>query len=205
MSIFIPPGDPLLQERAAEVPLETIQSFEIQSTLERMFEVAKGERVDMERRVMVGLAAPQIGISKRIILVDIGADRDRKELGDLRAYINPVIERYSEELEEGREGCYSVDSRVVGVIPRATKIQISAYDALGKRVVEELTGFTARIFQHEVDHLDGIRFPDRAGPDGKLYWVEEEEFPKYQQSWKHWTCKCPWNRWIEMKEGFNER
>ena len=139
-----------------------------------MFDIARGERTDPEAKVMVGLAAPQIGISKRIILVDIGVDSDRKNLGELTAFINPEILWHSEELVDGREGCFSVDDRVVGVVPRSKSIKIRAYDREGNLVSLELADFTARIFQHETDHLNGIRFPDRVGEGGKLQWVYDE-------------------------------
>src|SRR5689334_3084831 len=70
--VFIPPGDFLLQMNSEEVPVDEILSEETQAIIDRMFDIAKGERIDTgEHPVMVGLAAPQIGIRKRIILVDI--------------------------------------------------------------------------------------------------------------------------------------
>lgn len=199
--IFIPPADPLLNMRAKEVPLEEILSDEVQADIERMLRIAGGERGDTEKRVMVGLAAPQVGISKRIILVDMGIGSDRKELGKLSVFINPEITWYSPEFEEGREACYSVDGRVAGIVSRAKAIAITAYDREGNPVASELSGFTARIFQHEVDHLEGIRFPDRVGPDGKLHWVEEWQYPDYRNQWQSWPCTCSWDRWVVMKEG----
>lgn len=199
-SVFTPPGDVLLQMSSFEVPIDEILSEETQAIIDRMYEVAKGERDDTgEKRVMVGLAAPQIGIRKRIILVDVGVDSDRKELGTLMAYINPEIIWYSEEVVEGREGCYSVDSRVVGIVPRARAIRIKAIDREGHSIVREFSGFTARIFQHEVDHLNGVRFPDRVGPKGKLHWVEESEYLKYKENHDNWDNPCPWDVWVSMK------
>ncbi len=201
-SVFTPPGDILLQTDSAEVPFDEILSGETQAIIDRMFEVARGERNDTgENRVMVGLAAPQIGICKRIVLVDTGVDSERKELGTLMAFINPEITWYSDEVVEGREGCYSVDSRVVGIVPRAQAIRIKALDRQGVPVDAEFSGFTARIFQHEVDHLNGIRFPDRVGSEGKLHWVEDSEYSKYKENCANWNCQCPWNLWVAMKDG----
>jgi peptide deformylase len=202
MPIFTPPGDPFLQMSAAEVPIQEILSDETQSLIDRMFEIAKGERTDLENRVMVGLAAPQIGIAKRIILVDIGMECDRKAFGELTAFINPEIVWYSDEKEYGREGCYSVDARMLGIVSRAVSIKVTALDRQGNPVAAEFSGFTAKIFQHEVDHLNGIRFPDRVGQEGgELNWVEEAEYPEYRENWKTWCRKCSLESWLSMKEG----
>ena len=201
VSIFTPPGDALLTRRAQEVPPEDILSDETRAIIDQMIEVAGGERADIGKRVMVGLAAPQIGISKRIILVDVGIDSSRKNFGELKIYINPEITWYSEEKEEGREGCFSVDSHVCGVVPRSSAIKISAFDRQGNPVEAEFSGFTARIFQHEIDHLNGIRFPDRVGPAGKLHWVEANEYPDYREHWAIWGNTCPWDLWEAMKTG----
>lgn len=100
-----------------------------------------------------------------------------------------------------REGCFSVDTHVCGVVPRAKWIKIEAYDRDGNRVEEEYFDYTARIFQHEIDHLDGKRFPDRVGQSGKLHWVEEHEYPVYRVNWGTWSNDVPWEDWIAMKEG----
>jgi len=68
-------------------------------------------------------------------------------------------------------------------------------------VEEEYSGYTARIFQHEVDHLDGKEFTTYITDDKKLHWVEEEEFPAYrnQEGWRHWPHKCPRQKWERIK------
>lgn len=200
MSIFTEPGNPLLRGSVAEVPVHEISSEEVQSIIDQMIEIAGGERTDAEKRVMVGLAAPQIGICKRIILVDTGAN-EKRELGELKAYINPKIIWSSSEHEEGKEGCYSVDSRVVGIVSRAVQVKITAFDRQGNFITEEFSGFPARIVQHEVDHLDGIRFPDHVGQQGCLHWVEEGKFPEYRENWQRWPAQCSWDAWLAMKEG----
>ena len=201
MSHFAKPSDVILNIQAEEIPLNEIKSTEVQEIIDRMFDIAKGERTDPEARSMVGLAAPQIGISKRIILVDIGVDSERRDLGKLTAFINPEIVWYSEELVEGREGCFSVDERVAGIVQRSKSIKIKAYDRDGNIVLQEFSDFTARIFQHEIDHLQGIRFPDRIGEQGKLQWVKDAEYPEYRKNWQNWPHKCPWDVWQAMKLG----
>lgn len=201
MSIFIRPEDSFLNMSVAEISVEEIRDGDTQAIIDYMIEVACGQRGDTDKGVMVGLAAPQIGIGKPIILVDMGVDADRKDLGQLQAFINPRIVWHSVEQEEGREGCYSVDRRVAGIVSRPVKIKFTALDRHANPIEAEITGFTARIFQHEVDHLRGIRFPDIVGPEGVLQWVEEDKYSEYKGEWRNWPVRCPWDVWQKMKEG----
>ncbi|HWP96210.1 MAG TPA: peptide deformylase [Syntrophomonadaceae bacterium] len=100
----------------------------------------------------VGLAAPQIGISRRIIVVDPG--------DNLIQMINPeIIFREGEKM--GSEGCLSVP-KVSGLVPRSEKITVRGLNREGQEVVIEASDMLARVFQHEIDHLDGILFIDKA-------------------------------------------
>jgi len=100
----------------------------------------------------VGLAAPQIGISKRIIVVDPG--------DNLIEIINPEITCFEGETN-GSEGCLSVPGKV-GWLKRAQKIIVKGLNRSGESIEIEAIDFLARILQHEIDHLDGILFPDKA-------------------------------------------
>ena len=81
MSHFLPPQDLRLNEMSIEIPLSEIHSKETQDLIDGMFKISHGERGEPEKRGLVGLAAPQIGILKRVIIVDIGVDTRRKEWG----------------------------------------------------------------------------------------------------------------------------
>src|SRR3990167_1877821 len=189
---FVKPNDPVLIKKAEEINPEEIKFPEIQEVIERMLNAAYGEQGDKNKPLLVGLAAPQIGISKRIILVDVAA-RGKGNVGDLRVFINPEITWKSEEEAEWYEGCYST-SRVCGIVTRPTTIKLSAYNQDGQKIEgAEYSGYTARIFQHEIDHLDGREFVTHITNDDNLHWVEEEEFPEYRnnEGWRHWTKKCP--------------
>jgi peptide deformylase len=196
---IIPPSDPLLKTVAEEISLNEILSDEVQRIIDQMLEIAGGERGDVDRRTLVGLSAPQVGVAKRIILVDVGIDASRKNLGQLKAYINPQILWKSEEEEVGREGCFST-ANLFGFVSRAKQIRISAYDREGKHVEEELTNFTARIFQHECDHLNGIRFPDRMGPEAIFYRVEPEEVLEFREVLQDWKKTCSYADWIQIRD-----
>lgn len=109
----------------------------------------------MYREDGVGLAAPQVGISTRIIVISPNACR-----GEEQAYINPQIVERSPEEEVGMEGCLSLPD-ISGEIRRAKKIKIRATNPDGTPVMEHMEGFKARVVQHEIDHLDGVLLIDR--------------------------------------------
>ena len=106
----------------------------------------------------VGLAANQIGISRRIFVVNMGVETDKDNLVTL---INPEITAI-EGSELGEEGCLSIPD-VVAQVKRATQVEIKAVDLNGKDVRYEASGFLARALQHEMDHLNGILFWDSLG------------------------------------------
>ena len=193
----VPPSSPILRQVANVVPLQNITAPETQEIIDIMFEVAHGAQGDASRPTLVGLAAPQIGIAKRIVIIGINAV-GAGEQPELKVFINPEIIDISEEQEEGREGCFST-SRVCGIVNRAVRVTVKAYDRKGRTFTWKFKGFPARVAQHEVDHLNGIRFPDRITDDSKLHWVEEDEFGVYREQWRGWTKLCPRTRWNEIK------
>lgn len=206
---FVSTSNPILTKRAKEIPFSKISSQDTQEIINTMLKVAFGEQKNRKRPVLVGLAAPQIGILKRIILVDVGAD-GKGRVGDLRVYINPQITwRYSRE-GEWYEGCYST-SKVCGIVSRPKSIKISGFELIYRfvnrlpiqfrQITQKHTGYVARIFQHEIDHLDGIRFPDLIKDPDKLHWVLKKEFPLYRdkQAWKNWPRKCSFETWKKIK------
>src|SRR3989344_5576346 len=101
---FVSPNDPILVQRAQDLPTDQITSPTTQELIERMLNLAYGEQSDRQKPVLVGLAAPQVGIPKRIILVDVGAD-GHGGVSDLRVYLNPEITWMSDEKNEWYEGC----------------------------------------------------------------------------------------------------
>jgi peptide deformylase len=116
-------------------------------------------RATLEQRQGVGLAAPQIGLSRRVILVQRQDRADDPADGPVELFLNPVILERGDGVELGWEGCLSVPSGF-GQVPCATDLLVS-YDLPGGEHAEEwVHGWTARIFRHEIDHLDGILFHD---------------------------------------------
>jgi peptide deformylase len=122
----------------------------------------------------VGLAAPQLGVLLRVIVVEVPEDEDEPGSGRLYTLINPEIVKTSPEFEEGQEGCLSIPG-YVGLIKRHPAVTVRALNRGGKAIRIKAQGFLARVLQHEIDHLDGILFLDRLESPDKLIKLEPVE------------------------------
>lgn len=111
-----------------------------------------------EHEVGVALAAVQINVHKRVVIVR--NNFDNKSDRSFQVFINPEIVKYTGEVVEDYEGCLSV-ANVYGKVPRHTKVKVKAKDLSGKEVRITAEGFLARVFQHEIDHTNGMLFVDR--------------------------------------------
>lgn len=164
---------------------------------------AKLREIAQNESNLVGLAAPQIGIFERVILVDMNAAKSRAN-GDVpqkfQVFVNPQVIWKSRETEVDREGCFSTGS-LAGMVPRHTSIKVCAYTVDGEVVVQEYEGYLARVFQHEIDHLDGIRFPDRLEKGNALHIVTDEMLPAYREQWMDWNITCDLSEWESVKNG----
>jgi peptide deformylase len=109
----------------------------------------------------VGLAAPQVDVSQQLIVVEYGDDEDETVPKKLYVMANPVITRASTETEIGVEGCLSIPG-IVGEVERSTGITVKGQNRHGQPMTVKARGWLARIFQHEIDHLNGVLFTDRA-------------------------------------------
>jgi len=195
----VSPSSEVLNLIAESIEPSDILNPDIQELIDRLYRVACGRQGDSKYPTLVGLAAPQIGASKRIVIIGMNADGGGEQ-PELKEFINPEIIESSNDNEEGREGCFST-SRVCGIVTRSKKVTVSAFNRQGDKFKHEFEGFPARVAQHEIDHLNGIRFPDRIEDDSKLHWVEEEEFGEYRVHWKEWSTICPRDRWEAIKSG----
>ncbi len=197
-AMFLSLSDPLLHATSDPICPCHIEDVETQEQIDTLYETAK------KVPYLVGLAAPQVGIPKRIILVDLAAtgiftENSEPPPPELKEFINPEIVWRSDESLLWREGCLSIP-HICGIVPRSDKLLLRWYDRKGDVFTQEFSGYTARILQHEVDHLDGILFPDRIENDSDLHWVETEQFPNYRIHWAEWEQKCPRSKWNAMKE-----
>jgi peptide deformylase len=129
----------------------------VRQLAQRMQSITLDWEADREHEVGVALAAIQIDVPLRVIVVR--NDFDNKSDTSFRTFINPVIAKYEGELIEDFEGCLSVKD-LYGKVPRYSKVRIKALDLSGKEVRFSAEGFLARVFQHEIDHTNGKVFID---------------------------------------------
>lgn len=158
-------GDPRLRQLSQ--PVQEFNTAELNDLLADM-------RDTMAAYDGAGLAAPQIGVQKRVMIFGVEANPRYPEAEPvpMTTLINPEFEVLSEQHEAGWEGCLSVPG-MRGVVARPAHIRYRGYDANGEPIEREATGFHARVFQHEFDHLDGILYPDRIADFRYFGFVEE--------------------------------
>ncbi len=157
-------GHPTLRQKARKV---TKFSPELKKLIDDMVET-------MRSAPGVGLAAPQVNVSERVIVVELPADEEEGTPAELYAFVNPEIVKASRNKEDGQEGCLSVPG-YLGEVERHTEIVVRGQDAYGKPQRVKAYDYLARIFQHEIDHLDGVLFIDRVTDPSKIHKVTEEE------------------------------
>jgi peptide deformylase len=170
MEDIIRDGHPTLREVAKEVTLPPTED-EIQ-TLTKMLEyVQNSQDPEISKkyglRTGIGLAAPQINVSKRMIAIHL---KDEKEILHSYALFNPKIVSHSVErayLASG-EGCLSVDEAIPGYVPRYARITVKGVSIDGSEVKLRLKGMLAIVFQHEIDHLNGVMFYDHIDKNNPL-------------------------------------
>lgn len=200
---MVSPETQLLSRSVKAVDPKLIKTPMVQAVVSGLLTASGSQQAESKKkkvqRMLVGLAAPQIGEDWRIIVVDTKVTPDRKNGGRLECLINPEIIWRSQETEEGREGCFSAGP-VWGLVRRPVAVKVRAFTPDGGRVERVFEGFTARIIQHEVDHLDGIRFPERIKSDKKRHWVHAEEIALYPENIRHWPRICTRKRWEAYKQ-----
>ena len=165
MAKLVAPNHPALHTIAEEITKEELANGFVTKLIKDMRGALKTYSVD--GYTAVAIAAPQIGISKRLFLID-DQSKDRDSLPSLIA-INPKIIKVSKKTHLVGEGCLSIPN-FYGEVRRHTNVTMRALDENGKRFERGAGGLLAQIIQHEYDHLDGILFTDRA----EKIWTKEE-------------------------------
>ena len=146
-------GDPVLLQVAQ--PVERFDTPELRELLEDMKDT-------MASLHGAGLAAPQIGVSLQVVIFGVGKNPRYPQAEEVpyTELLNPVLEPLSDEMEEGWEGCLSVPG-MRGLVPRYVSLRYRGVDPHGQAIDRTVSGFHARVVQHEVDHLLGILYPMR--------------------------------------------
>jgi len=161
-------GNPLLYRRSKDIT--DFDSSELQILIKDMFDI-------MADSDGAGLAAPQIGVLQRLVIFSVESSPRYPEAETVprTILINPEIEVLNDEQEAGWEGCLSIPG-MRGVVSRPSHIRYSGYNEHGEQFSREVSGFHARVVQHECDHLDGILYPMRV-QDIRQFGYETALFP----------------------------
>lgn len=148
-------GDPILEKISEEIKINNINK--------EILEIIDDLKATLEFGTGLGIAAPQIGVNKRIIIVGVKKENikynDAEEVS-ITAMINPTWKNLSEEKDVQYEGCMSVPT-IRGKVERYKNIELTYYNENGEKIEKQLNGFFARLVQHECDHLDGIVFLEK--------------------------------------------
>ncbi len=176
-------GDPVLRKQARKVKKFDRKLHQLIDDMVETMRDAPG----------IGLAAPQVGAPGRVIVVELAEDEEDPQSGRLYEFVNPEIVWANDEELEGEEGCLSIPN-IVGDVWRRQTVVVKGQDRNGKAQKVEASDWLARVFQHEIDHLNGVLFIDHVeGPhklrrlvrmtdeDGEEYWkvvpLQEEAVP----------------------------
>ncbi len=146
-------GEPLLLQKA--LPITAFDTPELHALIEDMQDT-------MQAMDGAGIAAPQIGVSLQVVIFGVGQNPRYPDAEQVpyTVLINPTITPIGDEIEDGWEGCLSVPG-LRGVVPRFTRIHYKGFDQFGNAIDRLVSGFHARVVQHECDHLNGILYPMR--------------------------------------------
>ena len=146
-------GDPVLLQKAAPVP--AFDTPELHALIQDMQDT-------MAHMNGAGIAAPQIGVSQRVVIFGVGSNPRYPDAEQVpyTVLINPVLSAVGEDMEDGWEGCLSVPG-MRGIVPRYQRLHYTGFDQYGQPIDRLVSGFHARVVQHETDHLDGILYPMR--------------------------------------------
>lgn len=169
-------GHPVLRAKARAVDPAEITTPVFQKLIDDMFQT-------MREYQGIGLAAPQVHEGLRLFVAGLRPSKSLSTLSDdddmpYVALINPQISPATDEVEMDWEGCLSIPD-IRGLVPRARKITVTAWNRDGKKIELAASGLPARVIQHETDHLDGVLFFDRMRTFVSLTYLDE-----YQKYWR---------------------
>lgn len=169
---IVTPPNPILRQKANKVRAFTSDLRQLVDDMVETMRAAQG----------VGLAAPQVAVGQRVIVVEFAEPPEDPEAepneAQLYKIVNPKIIRASQETTLGNEGCLSLPG-YYGEVERSLGVTVSGFNPQGEPVQIEAEGWLARIFQHEIDHLNGVLFIDRAN---RVWELDEEEAGEVTQA-----------------------
>lgn len=186
--IRLEPTDERLRTVCEDIPLSEFRLKNTQETIDTLLDFVyarnnKGGEHDRKKPTIIGLSANQVGIMKRICIVDLAIRR--KGQSEIHVMINPHILWRSKTIVQRMEGCVNLPG-IWGFVPRSVKIDVEYFDRWGNKYQMRATGWGATLIQHEVDHLEGALYIDHLPDPTKALSVSERDYVAYKKDPKAW-------------------
>lgn len=177
------PDDPQLRITATPIERKELHTKKLQDIIELMLNFVygqnnKGERHKRSRPTTVGLSAPQVGLARRISVVDMAIGS--RNFSDIHVLINPEVVAFSKTKFSHREGCVNLP-QVWGPVERYRSVTVAALDRSGTKYTIEAKGWPAVLLQHEIDHLNGRLFIDHLPEPARAHLITPEHFKEYNK------------------------
>lgn len=178
----------ILRMQAGEIALADIRKEKTQRIIENMLDFVygtnnKGTNRNKNKPMTIGLSANQVGILKKISIVDLAMRRSLHS--DIHVIINPKIIKHSKAVLLRREGCVNLPN-IWGMVPRYKTVTVQYADRWGNEVVMKAKGWVAVLMQHEIDHLHGTLFIDRLPDPKKAHFVKDNQLTIYKKQYRTW-------------------
>jgi peptide deformylase len=188
------PQEELLRKKCMPLSKKDLKNKVIQKEIDELVNFVygknnKGEKRNKNMVMTVGLSANQVGIDKRVSVVDLAIGR--KKYSDIHVLINPEIIWKSKTLIERSESCINLPN-VWGIVKRSKKVKVKALDRSGNELLLTLVGWPAILLQHETDHLNGKLFIDKLQDPKRAHLVKAGEYKEYKKG------KEKWERFIDV-------
>lgn len=180
---FVQVKNPVLRKKSKRVTLVKLNTVELQSIIDELLNYFEECRKHINM-MPVGLASCQVGIPKRIIVVDMAFGKNLG-INDIRSFVNPKIIWHSKTKTTNRDGCMTLPN-IGGIVSRYKEVRVSALDRFGTSHEIYAKGLLARLLQHEIDHLNGILFIDRLADSRKAHFISDEEVTEYRKKFRNW-------------------
>ena len=181
--------DPILRKSCKFIKPSELRTKKVQDTINDMLDLVygknnKGKQRDSNKPMRVGLSANQVGLVRRISILDLAIGR--KSYNDIHVLINPEIIWRSKSIIERREGCVNLP-KIWGYVKRSKRVKVRAMDRSGNKIELDLSGWSSVLAQHEIDHLNGILFIDHLENPKKAHLVEPNEYKAHKKAKKNWN------------------
>jgi peptide deformylase len=192
------PLDPLLRQPCQAVSRTELRTKELQQLIDQLLDYVygtnnKGPARDRTRPSTVGLSASQVGIDKRISVVDMAIGR--KGLSDIHVLINPEAVWHSRATTTQSEGCVNLPE-IWGLVERYSEVEVRALDRSGNTITIRAKGWAARLLQHEIDHLNGQLFIEHLPDPTKAHKVARDQMSSYNKK----ANRLTWPYHIDVSE-----